>query len=240
MDSKSVIPLESNPAIFSELAFKLGLCPVLEFHDVYSLTDPDLLAFLPNPIYGVILLFPLTKGYEDYRVSEDSKYSATYNKNIVHWFKQTIRNGCGLYALLHILSNLPSDLIISNLTLSNLKSRIVEGGESLSENEVAKLVEELESQIKLDENFGQKGQTEAPPPDVQIELHFITFVKGKDGHLYELDGRRKGPVDLGKSTDDVHILNDENLTKKIQFYIDNADDANKHNFAIMAIGPSLE
>ena len=240
MDSKSVIPLESNPAIFSELAFKLGLCPVLEFHDVYSLTDPDLLAFLPNPIYGVILLFPLTKGYEEYRVSEDSKSPATYNKNIVQWFKQTIRNGCGLYALLHILSNLPSDLIISNLTLSNLKSRIFEGGESLSENEVAKLVEELESQIKLDENFGQKGQTEAPPADAQIELHFITFVKGKDGHLYELDGRRKGPVDLGKSTDDVHILNDEHLTKKIQFYIDNADDANKHNFAIMAIGPSLE
>lgn len=242
MSSKAVIPLESNPAIFTELAYKLGLSPVLEFHDVYSLTDPDLLAFLPNPIYGVILLFPITKEYEQYRASEDSKVVATTNNNInnnVQWFKQTIRNGCGLYALLHLLSNLPSDLIIGNLSLSNLKTRIAEGGD-LSADEVAKLVEELENRIKLDDNFGQQGQTEAPPAEAVVELHFITYVKGKDGHLYELDGRRKGPVDLGQSTEDVHIINDAKLTNKIQFYIDNADDANKHNFAIMAIGPSLE
>lgn len=70
-DSKSVIPLESNPAIFSELAFKLGLSPVVDFHDVYSLTDTELLAFLPNPVYAVILLFPLTESYENYRKTED-------------------------------------------------------------------------------------------------------------------------------------------------------------------------
>lgn len=56
-DSKRVIPLESNPAVFTDLAYNLGLTPVLEFHDVYSLTDKDLLNFLPNPLYAVILLF---------------------------------------------------------------------------------------------------------------------------------------------------------------------------------------
>ena len=44
-DSKRVIPLESNPAVFTDLAYNLGLTPVLEFHDVYSLTDKDLLNF---------------------------------------------------------------------------------------------------------------------------------------------------------------------------------------------------
>lgn len=239
-DSKRVIPLESNPAVFTDLAYNLGLTPVLEFHDVYSLTDKDLLNFLPNPLYAVILLFPLSKNYEDYRKQQDSINDQPYNNelnNKIKWFKQTIGNGCGLYALLHILTNLPRDLIISNSKLSNLLDSIKNG---LSVDETSLIVEELESEIKLDENFGEKGQTEAPAASESVDLHFITFIKGKDNHLYELDGRRNGPIDLGESVDESNIIKDPLLTEKIQFYIDNADEANKNNFAIMAIGPSTD
>ena len=75
VDSKRVIPLESNPSIFNSLSKKLGLSPVLQFHDVYSLTDSELLAFLPQPVYAIILLFPLTKNYEQYRKSSDKEQS---------------------------------------------------------------------------------------------------------------------------------------------------------------------
>ncbi|KAK6456053.1 ubiquitinyl hydrolase 1 [Scheffersomyces xylosifermentans] len=238
-DSKSVIPLESNPAIFSELAHKLGLSPVAEFHDVYSLTDPDLLAFLPAPVYGVILLFPLTSNYESYRKTEDSKLLEEYkNQDIdtIKWYKQTIGNGCGLYALLHILSNLPRDLVINNSILSSLLNKL---DERISVEETAKIVEDLEASIKLDENYGEKGQTAAPSADESVYFHFITYIKGKDNHLYELDGRRKGPIDLGESVKESNIINDPHVREKIQFYIDNADEANKHNFAIMAIAPSM-
>ncbi|RLV94006.1 Ubiquitin carboxyl-terminal hydrolase YUH1 [Spathaspora sp. JA1] len=234
-DSKSVIPLESNPAIFTELASNLGLSPLLQFHDVYSLTDPDLVAFLPQPVYGIILLFPLTPQYESYRKSQDATSAEEPETSQVNWFKQTIGNGCGLYALLHILSNLPQDLIIENSKFSNFLKSIK--GKSIQET--SKLIEDLEKFIKLDENFGSKGQTEAPEPTANIDLHFITYIKGNDGHLYELDGRRKGPIDLGE-VDSSNIIHEKTLIDKIQFYIDNADDANKHNFAIMAIGPSVE
>ena len=157
--------------------------------------------------------------------------------NKIKWFKQTIGNGCGLYALLHILTNLPRDLIISNSKLSNLLDSVKNG---LSVDETSLIVEELESEIKLDENFGEKGQTEAPAASESVDLHFITFIKGKDNHLYELDGRRNGPIDLGESVDESNIIKDPLLTEKIQFYIDNADEANKNNFAIMAIGPSTD
>ncbi|CAN3359068.1 ubiquitin carboxyl-terminal hydrolase Yuh1p [Diutina catenulata] len=237
MSERSVIPLESNPAIFTELATRLGLSPVLSFHDVYSLTDPDLLAFLPQPIYAVILLFPLTGGYEEYRKSEDADAHGYDNENDVVWFKQTIRNGCGLYALLHVLGNLPRDFIVSNSSAGHLLNNA--RGKSVAET--AKLVEDLEGRIQLDENYGSKGQTEAPPAEASVELHFITYIKGGDGHLYELDGRRAGPVDLGECTaENNHLISDPKVAEKIQFYMDNTDDGNKNNFAIMAIGPSLD
>ncbi|EMG45489.1 YUH1 Ubiquitin carboxyl-terminal hydrolase YUH1 [Candida maltosa Xu316] len=239
-DSKRVIPLESNPAIFTDLSYNLGLAPILEFHDVYSLTDKDLLSFLPSPIYAVILLFPLSPNYEKYRKEQDLKtIDSPYNNELtdkIRWFKQTIGNGCGLYALLHILTNLPKDLIVSNSQLSHLLSNLSNG---LSVEETALIVEDLESNIKLDENFGEKGQTQAPDANESVDLHFISFIKGKDNHLYELDGRRNGPIDLGESIPESNIINDPLLVEKIQFYIDNSDEANKNNFAIMAIAPSL-
>ena len=38
---------------------------------------------------------------------------------------------------------------------------------------------------------------QAPSLDDKVDFHFIAFVE-KDGHLYELDGRKSGPVDCGK------------------------------------------
>ncbi|CAK9436001.1 uncharacterized protein LODBEIA_P05820 [Lodderomyces beijingensis] len=239
-DSKSVIPLESNPQIFTDLAHKLGLSPILQFHDVYSLTDPDLVAFLPQPIFGIILLFPLTPSYEAYRKRTDSQSQDYTNDNgNIKWFKQTIRNGCGLYALLHILANLSPDLNLSNSKISDLVSKL---DSNKSVGETSLLVEELEKSIQLDENYGSKGQTEAPEAGADVNLHFISFIKGTDDHLYELDGRRNGPIDLGPLSDSgkSNLIEEIKVSERIQFYIDNTDDENKHNFAIIAIGPTLD
>lgn len=234
-DSKRVIPLESNPNIFNSLAHKIGLSPVLSFHDVYSITDPDLLAFLPQPVMALIMLFPITESYEAHRKQQDGAM-ANDSKNVT-WFKQTIGNGCGLYALLHILANLPRDFIVQNLMINNLL--LLQLSLDLSVDDTAKLVESLENNIQLDSNYGSQGQTEAPAASASIEYHFITYIKGSDGHLYELDGRRTGPVDLGSSSSDNHILNDEKLVHKIQFYMNSTDESQRNNFALMAVAPSL-
>lgn len=61
---KHFIPLESNPVVFTELIHRLGIPRSLEFQDVLSLDDPDLLGFLPRPAYALILVFPTTEAYE--------------------------------------------------------------------------------------------------------------------------------------------------------------------------------
>jgi ubiquitin carboxyl-terminal hydrolase L3 len=99
------IPLESNPDVFTELIHKLGVSKSLCFQDVLSLDDPDLLAFLPRPADALVLVFPTTDAYKK-RVSQISGALAGSGaeKDVVY-FKQTINNACGLYALLHAVCN---------------------------------------------------------------------------------------------------------------------------------------
>lgn len=229
----SIVPLESNPEIFSELAHTIGLSSVLQFHDVYSVSDPDLLAFLPQPVLAVIVLFPISSHYESDRKVSPGPSVRDLN---ISWFKQTIRNGCGLYALLHALSNLSPDFIVNDLILNQLLlSRLAD---DLTETEISNLVEQLEEAVQLDTNFGLKGQTDAPEADDDVQFHFVTYVRGKNGHIYELDGRRDGPVDLGKTELDS-VLDDSTIADRLQFYIDHTEDLEKDKFAVMAIGPSM-
>lgn len=230
--TKRVIPLEANPDIFNDLAHKIGLSPIVSFQDVYSITDPDMLAFLPQPVLALVMLFPITEQYELYRQKQDLEV-ANDSKSVV-WFKQTIGNGCGLYGLLHAVVNL-HDLVLENSVLN--KMLVSQLSPQLSTAEVARLVEQLEEHIQLDDNYGSQGQTEAPDADSSVNFHFMTFVRGSDGHVYELDGRRSGPIDLGAL--EAHVLGNDAVLKKIQFYMNSTDEDQRHNFALMAIAPAL-
>jgi ubiquitin carboxyl-terminal hydrolase L3 len=105
------------------LVHKLGLSKTLSFHDVFSIDDPDLLAFVPRPANALLLVFPVSKSYETYRVEEDSKrpvYEGKGTDEPVIWYRQTIANACGLMGLLHAVSNGSARQMISTATSLNL------------------------------------------------------------------------------------------------------------------------
>lgn len=227
--SQSVIPLESNPEIFTQFAHKLGLSQSFIFHDVYSITDKDLLSFIPRPSPAVILLFPITEAYEKARLEEESKNSP--NTEIV-WFKQTVKNACGLYALLNSISNLDETSYEPN-------SRVVEFKKSYKDiTQVEKLVENLKKDYT---EAATSGETEAPDAEEDTTLHFITFIK-QNGHVYEMDGRRKGPLDLGEAEDkdSEDVLGEPAVANRFQRYIELSDDENKLNFSLIALAPSFD
>lgn len=106
--SKHFIPLESNPEVFTELIHKLGITNSLSFQDVLSLDDPELLGFLPRPVHALILVFPTTEAYMRRREVEDFEakdYLDGADEKDVVFFRQTINNACGLYAILHAFCN---------------------------------------------------------------------------------------------------------------------------------------
>lgn len=110
-----IICAENNPEVMSSLVHKLGLSSQLSWHDVYSLDDQSLLAFVPRPAHALLLVFPVSTAYKKARHEEDEslqEYSGTGPEEEVLWFKQTIGNACGLMGLLHAACNgMTRDLI---------------------------------------------------------------------------------------------------------------------------------
>jgi len=104
---KSKCLAENNPEVMTSLVHKLGLSPTLAFHDVWSIDDPEMLSFVPRPANALLLVFPVSKSYETFRMQEDSErpvYEGTGAEPVI-WYKQTIRNACGLIGILHAVSN---------------------------------------------------------------------------------------------------------------------------------------
>lgn len=121
---KHFIPLESNPDVFNQLIRLLGAPDSLVFEDVFTLDEPE---FLPHPALALILIFPTAENYEEQRAAEDTsredRNSSRPGEEVV-WFKQTINNACGLYAILHALSNGEArGLIGNNKALHPLSTR---------------------------------------------------------------------------------------------------------------------
>jgi ubiquitin carboxyl-terminal hydrolase L3 len=102
---KHYIPLESDPEIFTCLMHKVGVNAPLKFVDVWSL-ERDEIQCLPSPVQALILIMPACPAYEEQRVKIQSLKSDE-NEEVV-WFRQTINNACGLYAILHCACNIPN------------------------------------------------------------------------------------------------------------------------------------
>lgn len=104
---KHYLPLESNPELFTQLINSLGV-NTLQFQDVYSIDEPDLLSMVSRPVYALVLVFPTTPAYEEQISKEEAtrnEYTGSGAGEDVVWFQQTINNACGLYGILHAVSN---------------------------------------------------------------------------------------------------------------------------------------
>ena len=85
----------------------------------------------------------------------------------------------------------------------------------------------------------RKGDTEAPAnPEDEVDYHYIAFVKSpKSKHLYQLNGVRKQPVDLGALAPQEDVLSDRCLDV-IRGMM--ANEENNPNFSLMALVESDE
>ncbi|GMM32856.1 ubiquitin-specific protease [Saccharomycopsis crataegensis] len=238
MPSRSVVPLESDPSIFTNLAHSLGVSQHIEFTDIYSLTDPDLTSFIPRPIKAIVLLFPIDDAFETLKKQEDSSRNAyeipsNPQDEKIYWFPQRIKNACGLYALLHAVSNTATPGnggLVPDSKLATLLGKLQSTRDFDSRT---LLIGQLEGEYT---EAAQDGQTEAPQPDDEVGLHFISFVyNAKDNHLYELDGRRNGPIDLGESGADGDLLEEASVVDKIQHYMEIANEQNQLKFNLMGL-----
>ncbi|PVH77241.1 cysteine proteinase [Cadophora sp. DSE1049] len=203
---KTVTVLENNPQVMNALSSKLGLSPTLQFHDVYSLTDATLLSLIPHPIHALLVILPLTPSWDANRQSEDAPltpYTLSGPSEPVIWFKQTIGHACGSIGLLHCLINGSAR---KYLHPDSLALQIREAAIPLQMEDRAQMLYDNDAFLEAHQSVAELGDTTAPDAATGDRLgqHFVAFVKGEDGNLWELEGSRMGPLNRG-------ILGEEGL-----------------------------
>lgn len=98
---------------------------------------------------------------------------------------------------------------IANLLIPEENSdldKLLKAAIPLPPAERAKLLEKDPSLARAHHAAASKGSTAAPDAQDDIDLHYVCFVKTDDGTLWELDGRRKGPIARGKLDEGEDVL----------------------------------
>lgn len=235
---KTFIPLENNPEVFSHLVHHLGVSPKLGFYDIYSIDEPSFLAFLPRPVYALLFICPQNV-YHKARDQEDADlkpYGGSGKQEPVMWFKQTIGHACGLIGLLHAVSNGGArEYIQAGSDLDKLLKEAL----PLGPTPRADLLYNSQALEDAHKAAAQKGDTKAPLPEEDNGYHYICFVKADDGHLWELNGGMKGPVDRGCLEPEEDALSDHALKLGVRTFLEYAESQDVE-FSIVALAPAME
>jgi len=188
-----------------------------------------------QPSKALLLVFPLTgaielaRRLEDNRIAEDGQHKLDLG---IVFIKQTIPNACGTIGLLHALAN--SDVSIDpGSPLAHFFLEIA----PLSPLARGKLLEETSLFANAHVAAATLGQSVVPSAKDEVDLHFVAFVQAlsaenpEERRLVELDGRRQGPFDHGKS---------ENLLKDVANVLRHKyiSLSGSQNFGLISLGPT--
>lgn len=185
--------IESDPGVFSELIREFGVKGV-QVEELWSLDNEQFDNL--KPIHGLIFLFKWNK-------DENPTGSLVQDNRLdkIFFAKQVIENACATQAILSVLLNCRhSDLKLGH-TLTELKD-FCQGfdanmkGLTISNSPVIRSVHNSFARQQLFE-FDPSSNNKS-----EDSYHFIGYVP-IDGRLYELDGLKPGPIDLGPIPNDM-------------------------------------
>lgn len=89
--------------------------------------------------------------------------------------------------------------------------KLVQSSTPLAPVDRARIIEKTPELATAHKDAASQGDTSAPDAEDNVDLHYVCFAKGTDGALYELDGRRKGPIKRGELKDDEDVLSPKGL-----------------------------
>lgn len=199
-----------------------------EITDIFSF-DEELLMMVPQPVIAVLFLFPITKENEQQRQSQEQEEPQETTPDGLFFVKQTIGNACGTIGLLHSLGNNRDKLQFEpGSFLHDFFGKTLDK----TPDERAKVLEGDQRLAEAHSESAQQGVTENTEQTMNTDLHFVAFVNVND-QLYELDGRRRGPVNRGKTSADSLLTDAVSVIKQYM-----ALNPNRVEFAACALSPS--
>ncbi|KAG4066377.1 hypothetical protein HA402_000601 [Bradysia odoriphaga] len=212
--------------ILSAYLRKLGVPKSWNIVDVLGL-DEELLDQVPKPAVAVILLFPLSKKYEQHRLAEDEKLKANppVYPNDLFYMKQTINNACGTCALIHSVSN-NKEIVLKD----GILKKFLNSARDLKAEERGKLLEANTDFMHTMNTHPMPASEESSETSSDgVNLHFVAFIE-KDGELYELDGLKSFPIKHGPTTKETFLKDAAKVCKEFM-----ARDPDELRFTVSAV-----
>lgn len=221
------LPLESNPEVMNKLLSAMGVPASAAVTDVYGL-EPELLAMVPKPVYALLLLYPLTDKSEGHAKKQEEELANQEVSSEVYYMKQFVGNACGTVALMHAVANNTKRITLSDGVLKTF----LEKTKDMDPEARGHALETDDTMTQVHEECATEGQTSAPDREQKLDTHFIAIVN-VDGKIYELDGRKKAPVNHGDTTEDTFLQDGAAVLKG---FMDR--DSSETRFAVVALtGP---
>ncbi|XP_074601988.1 ubiquitin carboxyl-terminal hydrolase isoform X3 [Brevipalpus obovatus] len=207
MNPISWLPLESNPDVMNKYIESLGIKSDWKFVDVFGFDD-ELLQMVPKPVHAMLLLYPCE--IEDPPAPGTGDEPSKVDSSNVYYIRQVIRNACGAIAILHAVANNADK--ISFQPDSPMKA-FIDKTKDLSPEQKAEVMMDSTELSEAHHECAKDGQTQAPDADASIDLHFVALVH-RNGNLYELDGRKSGPVIHGKTSEESFLEDAAKVCKR--------------------------
>lgn len=223
------MPLEGNPEVLNKYIRNLGVKNEdYEFVEVIGFDD-DLLAFVPQPVSAVLLIFPITEQHEQHRQKEleEATHTPTDHSQAIYFLKQTVGNACGSIAVIHSIAN---NLDQFQLDQHRPLAHFLETTKLMSPEQRAEHLEHAIDMATANDVIAEEGESRVIDRDEQVNLHFVCFVN-VNNELYELDGRHPHPIkhavqlssgqslDLLRATKDVIVKLIETSAGDIRFSV---------------------
>lgn len=188
--------IESDPGVFTELIREFG-CEGVQVEEIWSL-DRDLFKEL-EPIHGLIFLFKWVQDEESVgTVVKDDRLDNIF------FAKQVINNACATQAILSILLNCNHPDINLGPTLTEFK----EFSQSFDPFNKGLTLSNAPKIRSVHNSFARQTLYELDTKNQNKDddvYHFIGYIP-INGRLYELDGLKEGPVDLGAVATDQNWI----------------------------------
>jgi len=219
--------MESDPAVFTEIIKEFGV-KGLQVEELWSLEREHFEKL--QPVHGLIFLFKWV-GHSPDGGAESGTIVSDNRLDKIFFARQVIQNACATQAIVQILMNLDTS---SDLELGPVLGDFKEftksfdaamKGLALSNSETIRAVHNSFSRQQIFE-FDNKSE----PKDDEV-YHFVSYIP-VEGRLYELDGLKEGPLDLGPIPEGKHWT--DVVTTVLQDRINKYSEGEIH-FNLMAV-----
>jgi ubiquitin carboxyl-terminal hydrolase L3 len=197
-------PLESNCEVINKYLSDIGLdISHFVFQDLLS-TEEWAQDMILKPVLGLLFIFEITDKQEDFRKKEEEALAMEGQVVVpdLFYMKQFAQNACGTVGVFHILGNLPEahkHLVKDQSLLANFYAKV----HGKSAEEAGKIFENNDELKEKHVTASEAGHTNVNEHQETCN-HFIAIVE-KGGYVYELDGRKKRPINHGPTTSETFL-----------------------------------